>query len=133
MRGKENPRCIFGDLNGIVEMAVAVRLNFNGDIDSGYVATSFIIPGGSIYHAKSSGGINIVVAEVHPRKKGGSMSFYLRTFEGLEPMEMDNLDRERAIKLHNEWHEQVMQVVDPKFKVTPDKLRKKLEELSKSQ
>lgn len=131
---KESPRVIFGDLNGIVKMDVAIKLNFNGDRESGYVAKSFLIPGGSIYHAKSPGGINIVVAEVHPCKKGKSMGLYFRTFEGLEPMEMDNLDdREKASELYNRWHEQVMQVVDPKFRVTPDELRKKLEELSKNQ
>lgn len=133
MSGKESPRCIFGDSSGIVKMDVAVKLNFNGDIESGYVAKSFLIPGGNIYHAKSFKGINIVVAEVYPRKRGESMSFYFRTFEGLEPMEMDDLDKEKASKLYDGWYEQVMQVVDPKFRVTPDELRKKLEELSRNE
>jgi hypothetical protein len=136
MSAKESPRCIFGDLNGIVKMDVAIKLNFNGDLESGYVAKSFLIPGGSIYHAKSSRGvrgINVVVAEVDSLKKGESTSYCLHTFEGLEPMEMENLDGENASKLYNEWYEQVMQVVNPKFKVTPNELRKKLKELSKNQ
>lgn len=105
MSAKENPEFIFGDSRGIVGMDVAVRLNFDGDRESGDVAESFLIPGGSIYHAKSSRGIrgiNVVVAEVRPSKKGRLTSYYLRTFEGLEPMEMENLDKDEASKLYYE-------------------------------
>lgn len=119
------PLTIFADLNGIVDMEVAVGLGFNGDIESGYVAPSFPIPKGHIYHGKPPGGPNIVVAEIR-QSQDKQRQFYYQTFEGPDPIEMDNMDEIKAREAYNNWYKQIMLTTNPEFAVRPDELRTRL-------
>lgn len=123
-------RAIFGD-SFIVGRDTARILNFNND---GATPTGFVpreIGEGEIYHAGIWPDKNIVVAsvvlngETHP-------SFYFRTFDGVHPADMDSIrDAQERERLYTEWSGKVFGVVSPEFKVTPEVLREKLEELSR--
>lgn len=118
-------RMIFGD---IVKLDIARSLGFNND----GATPSFIvidIGEGEIYHTRMWNDINIVVASVILNGETETSYFY-RTFNGLDPIGMDNLEAEEGKRQYKDWYEKVIQVVSPEFKVAPNELRKKLEELS---
>ncbi len=125
---------VFGR-SGVVDIHVAVSLGFNGDEFTGYIAPSFGVPktigNGLIFHAKPWGE-NIVVVKV-VLKGEDEPSYYLRTFEGRDPIEMDSLNPEEGKLEYEKFLKNVMQVVNPEFRVTPDELKSRLEELSREQ
>lgn len=119
---------IFGVLD--FESGTLARcLGFNND----GTTPSFGVPKemgeGVIYHAKPYGGENIVVANA-VLKGQTERSCFLRTFGGLDPIEMDDLPREEAKKQYEMFMGEVVRVLNPEYQVTPSELRIRLEKLS---
>lgn len=119
---------IFGVL-GLDASILARRFGFNNDGTTPSLAVPKEMGEGEIYHAKPYGGENIVVANavLHGQTKP---SYFLRTFAGMDPTEMDNLPQEEAGKQYELFIGMVVRVVSPEFQVTPNELREKLEKLS---
>ncbi|MDP4010114.1 MAG: hypothetical protein Q8P53_04015 [Candidatus Shapirobacteria bacterium] len=118
-------RMIFGD---IVNRNIARILGFNNDgATPSFGVTD--IGEGEIYHTRMWNGINIVVAYVVLNGETET-SYFFRTFDGLDPIGMDNLEAEEGKRQYKDWCEKVTQVISPEFKVAPNDLREKLEELS---
>jgi hypothetical protein len=118
---------IFGILD--YEVAPIARiLGFNNDGTTPSFAVPREIGEGVIYHAKPSGGKNIVVANAVLSGQN-EQKYFFRTFDGMDPIEMDNLPREEARSEYEMFMREVVTVVSPEFQVTSNELKKRLEQL----
>lgn len=116
---------VFGQETAIT----ARRLGFNND----GTTPSFRVPKevgeGVIYHSKPYGRENIVIANAVLQGEN-EQKHYIRTFDGMDPTEMDSLPKEEASKQYELFLGELMKVVNPEFQVTVGQLRDRLERLS---